>query len=73
QETAHEAGLQLPQDAAELQEIGWILHGAVSHLAIRRHIYHDRTPLPVDRVLTLQISSFLAGLPAVLPPLSVQR
>lgn len=73
QETAHEAGLQLPQDAAELQEIGWILHGAVSHLAIRRHIYHDKTPLPVERVLTLQISSFLAGLPAVLPPLSVQR
>ena len=67
EEAAHEAGLRLPQDHAELQEIGWILHGAVSHLAIRRHIYHDRTALDVNRVIALQVTSFLAGLKAILP------
>lgn len=73
EEATHAAGLQLPQDAAELQEIGWILHGAVSHLAIRRHIYHDKTPLEVPKVLGLQIRSFLAGLPAILPTSAAQR
>lgn len=66
-EAVQEAGLQPPQNAAESQEIGWILHGAVSHLAIRRHIYHDKTPLDVDRVIALQVKSFLAGLNAILP------
>ena len=67
-EAAHEAGLVLPVDAAERQEIGWILHGAVSHLSIRRHIYRDKTPLDVERVLALQVKSFLGGLRAVLAP-----
>jgi len=66
-EAVQEAGLQTPRNAAESQEIGWILHGAVSHLAIRRHIYHDKTPLDVDRVIALQVKSFLAGLKAILP------
>jgi AcrR family transcriptional regulator len=67
EEAAHEAGLQRPQDQAQLQEIGWILHGAVSHLAIRRHIYRNKTPVDVDAVIALQVKSFLAGLKAVLP------
>ena len=65
-EAAHEAGLRVPQDHAELQEIGWILHGAVSHLAIRRHIYRDKTPLDVEKVIALQVKSFLAGIKAIL-------
>lgn len=67
EEAAHEAGLALPQNQAELQEIGWILHGAVSHLAIRRHIYHGATSLDVEKVIALQVGSFLAGLKAILP------
>ncbi len=66
EEAAHEAGLAMPTTAAERQEIGWILHGAVSHLSIRRHIYRDQTPLDVERVLALQVKSFLGGLRAVL-------
>jgi len=66
-EAVHDLGLQMPQDQAQLQEIGWILHGSVSHLAIRRHIYHDKTPLDVEKVITLQVKSFLAGLKAILP------
>lgn len=67
EEAVHEAGLHAPQDHAELQEIGWILHGAVSHLAIRRHIYRDKTPLDVEKVIALQVKSFLGGLKAILP------
>lgn len=67
EEAADEAGLCLPQDHAQLQEIGWILHGAISHLAIRRHIYHDKTPFDVQKVIALQVKSFLGGLRAILP------
>jgi hypothetical protein len=67
QEALHETGLKTPNDQAQVQEICWILHGAVSHLAIRRHIYHDQTPLAVEKVIALQIGSFLAGLRSILP------
>jgi len=67
EETIHEADLCMPGDHAELLEISWILHGAVSHLAIRRHIYRDKTPLAIEKVIALQVRSFLAGLRAILP------
>jgi hypothetical protein len=67
-EAAHEQGLDVPDDPAAVQEIGWILHGAVSHLAIRRHIYANDNPIPVQRVLRMHVRSFLGGLGAVLTP-----
>ena len=73
EETALELGLQLPRDTAERHEIGWILHGAVSHLAIRRHIYANTNPLPVDKVIAMQVRSFLAGLPTLLTPRRTDR
>lgn len=66
-EAAHEQHLEVSVDAARVQEIGWILHGAVSHLAIRRHVYGNTNPVPTDEVITLQVRVFLAGLDAVLP------
>lgn len=72
EEAAHDAGLALPADRALQQEIGWILHGAVSHLAIRRHIYRNESDIDVNRVIALQIESFLAGLPALLSPQPAQ-
>ena len=39
----------------------WTLHGNVSHLAIRRHIYRDATSLDVNRVIGLHVTAFLAG------------
>ncbi len=66
-EAAHEAGLHTPETLEELREIGWILHGAVSHLAIRREVYGGPTQLPVEVVLELTVKSFLAGLRAILP------
>jgi len=66
EEAVHEAGLCMPEDHAQLQEIGWILHGAVSHLAIRRHIYHDKTPFAAEKVIEIQVKSFLGGLKVIL-------
>lgn len=68
EEAAAEAGLELPANQALVQEIGWSLHGNVSHLAIRRHIYRDDTDLPVDNVIALHVTAFLAGVRALLPP-----
>lgn len=68
EEAAAEAGLALPANQALVQEIGWSLHGNVSHLAIRRHIYHDQTDLPVEEVLALHVTTFLAGVRALLAP-----
>lgn len=72
-EAAHEQGLELPSDPALVQEVGWILHGAVSHLAIRRHVYANTNPLPAHDVIALHIRAFLGGLPAVLPALKKVR
>jgi len=67
EEAAHEQGLALPGNRSLGHEIAWTLHGAVSHLAIRRHLYHVETPLPPDEVVALHVRSFLGGLPALLP------
>lgn len=66
-EAAHEAGLRTPDDPLLKHEIGWTLHGAISHLAIRRHIYSDTNPIAPKNVITLQVKFFLAGLKAILP------
>jgi AcrR family transcriptional regulator len=68
EEAVADAGLTMPSDRALVQELGWSLHGNVSHLAIRRHIYHDQTAMDVNRVLALHVKTFLAGVKAVLQP-----
>lgn len=68
EEAALEAGLELPSDRALLQELGWSLHGNVSHLAIRRHIYHDQTQMAIEDVIALHVTVFLAGVRTLLPP-----
>jgi AcrR family transcriptional regulator len=70
EEAAHDARVELPADVALVQELGWTLHGAVSHLAIRRHVYRDATQVAAERVIEMQVKSFLAGVRAVLAPVS---
>jgi AcrR family transcriptional regulator len=65
EEAAHDQLVDLPRDAALLHEIGWVLHGAVSHFAIRRHLYAASRQISEDRVLALQMRMFLAGFAAV--------
>jgi AcrR family transcriptional regulator len=70
QESAYEFGLELPEDKALCHELGWALHGAVSHLAIRRRIYSNTNPPPAGTVIPLYVRVFLAGLPGALSPVS---
>jgi AcrR family transcriptional regulator len=65
QEAADELDVELPDDDALIHEIGWTLHGAVSHLAIRKHIYAVSRTVPESTIIALQIRNFLAGFPAV--------
>jgi AcrR family transcriptional regulator len=65
-EVAREKSVSLPRQRKIIHEIGWILHGAVSHLAIRRHIYELSQEINEDEVLALHVRSFIAGFaPAV--------
>jgi AcrR family transcriptional regulator len=60
-EAAHEMKVDLPKDPALLHEVGWMLHGTVSHLAIRRHLYGASPDLAERRVLALHVHGFLGG------------
>lgn len=68
QESAHELGLALPQDKALCHELGWALHGAISHLGIRRRIYSNTNPPQVAAVIPMYVRVFLAGLRGALAP-----
>jgi AcrR family transcriptional regulator len=61
EEVAAERGVTLPDNKPVVHEIGWVLHGAVSHLAIRRHLFQANLAVPEELVLDAQITSFLAG------------
>jgi AcrR family transcriptional regulator len=64
EEAAHDQQVVLPRDRVLLHEIGWVLHGAVSHFAIRRHLYSASRQISEDRVLALHMRMFLAGFAA---------
>lgn len=63
EEAAFDAGVMPPADPALMQEIGWILHGNISHLGIRRHVYRDTTTVLVDTVIVMHVTAFLASIP----------
>ncbi len=60
-ETAAECGVELPDDRDVIREMGWTLHGAISHYAIRRHLYHASQAVPLKRVVKIQVRLFLNG------------
>ena len=64
EEAAHDQQVELPRDPALLHEIGWVLHGAVSHFAIRRYLYAASQQISEDRVLALHMRMFVAGFAA---------
>ncbi len=68
-EAAHDAGCGVPENIDELTEVGWILHGAVSHLAIRRRIYFNENATSAERVIEMSVRAFLASVPEMLPAL----
>lgn len=71
-EAAHAQGLRAPRSPAAAHEIAWVLHGAVSHLAIRRHVYGNANPIAARKAIALQVKIFLGGLSHVLPAVKAQ-
>ena len=67
EEACAERGVRPPARRELRHELGWLLHGAVTHLAIRRHIYANTNPTPVEAVIAMHVELFLAGVAAVLP------
>jgi hypothetical protein len=64
-EAADELGVTLPDDRATIHEMAWTLHGAISHYAIRRHIYKASQQVPEEVVVAMHVRMFLAGLGAM--------
>lgn len=60
-EVAEEQGVALTDDKALIHEMGWVLHGAISHYAIRQHLYHASETLPEGRVVRMHVRMFVAG------------
>lgn len=69
-ETAVHCGLDLPDDSERMRELGWVLHGAVSHLSIRRRIYGAANPVDEHLLLRLYVSGYVAGFPRMIQTLS---
>jgi AcrR family transcriptional regulator len=65
EEVAREQGLRLPNDTPLRHELGWTLHGAISHLAIRKHLYHASQDVTAQAVIGLHVRSFLGGFAAM--------
>jgi AcrR family transcriptional regulator len=63
-EVAREEGVSVPRRRETVHEIGWVLHGAVVHFAIRRHLYDLSQNVDEDQVLALHVRSFIAGFAA---------
>ena len=68
-EAAHDARRAVPSSADEVREVGWLLHGAVSHLAIRRRIYESDEAMPASEVIAMTVRAYLASIPVLLAPL----
>lgn len=60
-EAAREQDVAIPFAKDVQHEIGWTLHGALSHYAIRRHIYGFTQHVPEDTVVAVHVAHFLAG------------
>ncbi len=65
-ETAAEKGVDLPDAPELLLQMGWSLHGAISHYAMRQHLYGGGSNLPDSVVIGLNVRLFLSGFEAML-------
>lgn len=60
-EAAAEQNIKLPTDSVIIHELGWTLHGTVSHLAIRRHLYSASDSMDNELIIHMHIRAFLGG------------
>lgn len=64
-EAAHERGITLDIEPQAVHELGWTLHGAISHYAIRRHIYRANQVVSEQAIIDMHIGVFLSGFEAM--------
>ena len=64
-ETARERGIGLGMEPEAIHEIGWTIHGALSHYGIRRHIYRASLITPQAQVVDMHVRAFLSGFDAM--------
>jgi len=60
-EVAHELKVSMDMPPAAVHELAWTLHGAISHYAIRRHIYGASQHVPQGIVVNMHVGMFLGG------------
>jgi AcrR family transcriptional regulator len=60
-EACHEQSVIVPPSKDLQHEIGWTLHGALSHYAIRRHLYGFPQYAAEDTVVAIHVTQFLGG------------
>jgi AcrR family transcriptional regulator len=63
-EVAREQRVSVPRRRETVHEIGWVLHGAVVHFAIRRHLYDLSQNVDEEQVIALHVRAFIAGFAA---------
>lgn len=63
-EVAFELGVTLPGDLHVVHELAWILHGSISHHAIRQHVYGASRNVEPDTIVAMNVDLFLAGFAA---------
>lgn len=60
-EAAFEQGVEIPPDVDLQHEIGWTLHGGLSHYAIRRHLYEFPEKVDQTTITAIHVAQFLGG------------
>lgn len=60
-EAGREQGVKVPADTDLQHEIGWTLHGALSHYAIRRHLYNFPQKVDQATIVGIHVAQFLGG------------
>tara|TARA_B110000211_G_C13965222_1_gene502433 strand:+ start:161 stop:850 length:690 start_codon:yes stop_codon:yes gene_type:complete len=60
-EIAADQNVKLPNGAVIIHELGWTLHGTISHLAIRRHLYKASDSIDNELIIRMHIRAFLGG------------
>jgi AcrR family transcriptional regulator len=60
-EAARAQNVALPHEKSVQHEIGWTLHGALTHYAIRRHLYGVTQHVAEERVVAIHVAQFLGG------------
>jgi AcrR family transcriptional regulator len=60
-ETAAALAVALPDDPVLARELAWVLHGSISHYAIRQHVYGALSPVDPAEIVRMNVDLFLGG------------